>query len=135
MSTKSLNKIIVIEDEVDILTIIKYALERIGHYTVEYCNSGAKALQQIENFVPDLILMDIMMPEVDGLTVLKNIREKTPLAHIPIIFMTARSQPDEIKNYIKAGAIGVITKPFDPLTLPEKIRTIWFEQDKELDNE
>jgi len=135
MSTKPLNKIIVIEDEVDILTIIKFALERIGHLTVEYCNHSEKALQQIETFVPDLVLMDMMMPGMDGLTVLNALRQTSNLAHIPIIFMTARAQPEEIKHYLRAGAIGVISKPFDPLTLPAKLQELWNEQNKEINNE
>lgn len=131
MTKEPLHKIMVIEDEEDILTIVKYSLEKLGHFEVEYFNSGKLALQKAESSMPDLILMDMMMPEMNGLTVLSNLRQNTKIAHIPVIFMTARAQPEEIKSYLKAGAIGVITKPFDPLTLPEKLREMWNGQNKE----
>lgn len=127
---KILNKIMVIEDEIDIITIIKFSLERLGQFKVEYSSTGKNVEQQIEIFMPDLILTDMMLPEISGLSILAAIRQNPQFNQIPVIFMTAKAQPEEIKNYLKAGAIAVIAKPFDPLTLPDKLRAIWSENEK-----
>jgi len=128
MSQKLLNKILVVEDENDIRTILKFTLERLGHFTVLYCSSGIEALESAEIFSPDLILLDVMMPGMDGIETLKELRNKLPLRYTPVIFMTAKTQADEIANYKKLGAIDVITKPFDPTLLVERLWAIWKEK-------
>jgi len=125
MAVPELNKILLVEDEPDIRTIAEIALKDIGQFNVKLCCSGVEALQYAEQFGPDLILLDMMMPEMDGVETLKALQKKTALEKTPIIFLTAKAQTNEIQYYHELGALDVITKPFDPMTLAEKIRTIW----------
>jgi CheY-like chemotaxis protein len=120
-----LNKIMLVEDEPDIQAVAVLALESIGGFTVETCNSGKEAIERAGGFAPDLILLDIMMPGMDGLVTLNSLREIPEIAKIPVIFMTAKVQSHEIDYYKKQGAIGVIPKPFDPMTLSETIKDVW----------
>ncbi|OGO93863.1 MAG: hypothetical protein A3F41_01490 [Coxiella sp. RIFCSPHIGHO2_12_FULL_44_14] len=120
-----LNKILLVEDEADIQAIVKIALEDIGHLTVKCCSSGQEALQQAETFLPDLILLDVMMPVMDGITTFRALRKRPVLENTPIIFMTAKSQASEIAEYRKMGALDVITKPFDPTILADHLRILW----------
>ena len=120
-----LNRILYIEDEPDIQTVAKLALETIGGFTLEVCSSGSEAIAKAEAFAPDLILLDVMMPGMDGPTTLKNLHEMDEISNTPAIFMTAKVQPDEVKQLKDIGAIEVIAKPFDPITLSEMINGIW----------
>jgi two-component system, OmpR family, response regulator len=120
-----LKNILYIEDENDIRTIARVALEMVGKFTVRACSSGTEALEAIAEFKPDLILLDVMMPGMDGPTTLARLREHEAAADIPAIFMTAKVQPHEIQNLKGLGAIEVIAKPFDPMTLSSSIRDIW----------
>lgn len=126
MATK-LEKILLVEDEQDIQEVARLSLETIGSFTVQVCNSGKDALTEAPVFKPDLILLDVMMPGMDGLATLKTLRQSpnTDINNIPVIFMTAKAQAHEMKNYITSGAIGAISKPFDPMTLAEQIKEIW----------
>lgn len=125
MNEKKLNKILMAEDEEDIRRIAKIALEQIGHYTILLCESGGDVLRVVDHFNPDLILLDVMMPGMDGVMTYKALRKKQTFANTPIVFMTAKVQQNEINKYIELGAAGVIHKPFDPLALPERINQIW----------
>lgn len=129
MATK-LEKILLVEDEQDIQEVARLSLEAIGSFTVQVCNSGKDALSEAPIFKPDLILLDVMMPGMDGLATLKNLRQSsnTDINNIPVIFMTAKAQTNEMKNYISSGAIGAISKPFDPMTLASQIKEIWNKQ-------
>jgi two-component system OmpR family response regulator len=120
-----LQKILHVEDEPDIRTIAKMSLERIGNLTVESCESGAEALSKIAAFGPDLVLLDAMMPEMDGPEVLKALREREDTKHIPIVFMTAKVQSSEIEGYKALGALDVIPKPINPMTLHQQLKDIW----------
>ena len=122
---EDLRRIVYVEDEPDIRTIAELALTRIGGFTLEVCDSGQAALDKAPGFGPDLILLDVMMPGMDGLETLHRLREFSETADTPVIFMTAKAQRHETEYYIELGAIGVIAKPFDPLELPAKIREIW----------
>jgi CheY-like chemotaxis protein len=88
-------------------------------------SSGQEALAVVSKIQPDLVLLDMMMPGMDGLTTLQGLRANSDSASIPVIFMTAKVQDQEIKHYLEAGACGVIAKPFDPMQLAEQVRTIW----------
>ncbi len=125
MPTKSLKTILYAEDESDIRDIAKIALEELGGFDVIFCKNGREVLEKATNIQPDLLLLDVMMPEMDGPTTLRELRKLKYYQSLPVIFMTAKIQPDEIINYKKMGAIDVITKPFDPMTLSDKIMTIW----------
>lgn len=127
MDETKINKIMLVEDEDDIRIVAKYSLEKIGHFTVKYCTSGKEAIESAVAFSPDLILLDSMMPEMDGIMTFKALRELPTIKNVPIIFMTAKVQNHEIDQYMSIGAIGVIAKPFDPTELPDLINKIWIE--------
>ncbi len=121
----SLQKILFVEDDPDIQMVAQLALEAVGGYTVQMCSSGKEALAVAEQFAPDLILLDVMMPGMDGPTTLMELRKKPSLSHTPVIFMTARVQRHEIEQYLAMGAADVISKPFDPMTLSAQVADIW----------
>jgi len=125
LSQDDLSRILYVEDEPDIQAVAKLALEQVGRFTLEVCSSGQEALDKAEPFSPQLMLLDVMMPEMDGPTTLGKLREISNLGNVPAIFMTARVQPHEIQEYIDMGAVDVIAKPFDPMTLSSQIRDIW----------
>jgi CheY-like chemotaxis protein len=122
--------ILFVEDDADIRLLASIALVEIGGFSVTEAENGREALSYLNTHRPDLILMDMMMPELDGMSTLKSIKAMPNLAKIPVIFMTARVQPDEIKNYIASGALGVIIKPFDPMTLVEQVNLLWKKKDE-----
>lgn len=122
---ESLKKILYVEDEPDIAYIARLALETIGGFEVVVCENGNKALLEAPVYLPDLIMLDVMMPEMDGPATLKELRKNPILAQTPVVFMTAKVQPAEISMYKELGAIDVIPKPFDPMTLAERIKVIW----------
>jgi len=123
MST--LNKILYAEDEPDIQTITKMALSDLGGFDLKTCNNGAEAVEHAEAFAPDLILLDVMMPTMDGPSALKLIKKIDSLKNTPVIFMTAKAQSHEVQQYLDLGAIDVIAKPFDPMTLASNITDIY----------
>lgn len=120
-----LKNIMLIEDDVDIQEIAKLALCSIGGFTVTVCSSGEDALKIIKDANPQLILLDVMMPNMDGPTTFKKLKTMPEADEIPVIFMTAKVQPQEIATYKKLGVLDVISKPFDPMTLSERLQSIW----------
>jgi two-component system, OmpR family, response regulator len=114
-------RILYVEDEQDIQVIARIALEDVGGFEVDVASSGREALGQAEAFAPDLILLDVMMPGMDGPATLRGLRGKPSLASVPVIFMTAKVQSNEVDEYMRMGAIGVVRKPFDPLTLAAEV--------------
>jgi len=122
---EKLVRVLYVEDEPDIQMVARLALESIGEYTVEICGSGTDALTRAPAFQPQLILLDVMMPGMDGPGTLKKLRELPDFSGTPVVFMTAKVQPGEVSEYLALGAIGVIPKPFDPMTLSAQIQAIW----------
>jgi two-component system OmpR family response regulator len=125
---KSLKTILLVEDEPDIQTVARLSLETFGNFTVHICSGGQEALDKAPTIMPDLIMLDVMMPIMDGLSTLKALRSNPKLNSIPVIFMTAKAQSNEMKHYIESGAVGVISKPFDPQSLVQEINEIWSRQ-------
>lgn len=128
-----LERILYAEDDDDIQQIAIIALEAIGGFTLKVCNDGAEALTAIEHFDPQLLLLDVMMPNMDGPKAFTKIREIETFKNTPAIFMTAKIQPEEVSQYLEMGAIGVIAKPFDPMTLADQVRDIWKKNEKQND--
>ncbi|OEY65800.1 response regulator [Marinobacter sp. X15-166B] len=120
-----LKRIMYVEDEPDIRAVAELALVSIGGFTVKMCESGAQALACVEAFNPDLILLDVMMPGMDGRETFRALRALPALRATPVVFMTAKAQPAEVEEYQRLGAVGVITKPFDPMALPDRVREVW----------
>lgn len=124
-ATAVLHRILMVEDDEDIQVVARLALEAQGGFLVEICSSGAEAIARAPHFEPDLILLDVMMPEMDGLSTLQALRQLPHTARTPIIFMTAKVQPQEVAYYKEQGAAGIVSKPFDPMTLAATINDIW----------
>lgn len=120
-----LTRVLYVEDEPDIQMVSRLALETLGGFTVEICSSGSEALEKIAAFQPQLILLDVMMPGMDGPTTLGKLRELPQFAATPVIFMTAKVQPSEVTGYKQIGAVDVIRKPFDPMKLADNVKQIW----------
>lgn len=119
-----LQNILYVEDEPDIQAVAKLALEMVGGFMVKTCSSGEQALLEAEAFMPDMVLLDVMMPGMDGPSTLKALRERSLLAQVPVAFMTAKVQPPEVVHYKALGALDVITKLFDPMTLAAQVRAV-----------
>ncbi len=122
---EQLESILLVEDEQDIRVIARMALEKVGGFTVEIRKSGREAVERARDFAPDLILLDVMMPGMDGPATLEALRANAATSDIPVIFISARVQPREVSEYLSLGVIGVIPKPFDPMTLADEVRTLW----------
>ncbi len=120
-----LRKVLLVEDNADIRTIVKLALEKLGGLTVCACESGAEALRTLPEFQPQLILLDVMMPDMDGPTVFKRLREQPATAAITVVFLTAKTTAQELQMLRGLGALDVIAKPFDPITLHKTAKEIW----------
>lgn len=116
--------ILCVDDEHDILSIAQTSLEAIGGYQVTCCNSGPEALDALRQIQPDLVLLDVMMPNMGGPATLKAILELPNCADLPVVFMTARVQPSEVEAYMAMGAKQVISKPFDPMMLSGQVQAI-----------
>lgn len=116
---------ILTDDDEDILTIAKYALEPLKNVEIRFLKSGEETIAQAIDFQPDLIVLDVMMPNLDGIQTLKSIRSLPGIAHIPIVFFTASVHRETIKNYSKIGVVDLIIKPFDAQKLPSTIQNIW----------
>ena len=113
-----------VEDDQDILEIAMMSLEMAGGFEVLQCDNGAEALARAPGFAPDIMIFDLMMPEMSGTQLLVRMRELPALATVPVIFMTARAQPHEKRDLMEKGAVDVIVKPFDPITLGDQIKAI-----------
>ena len=111
-------KVLLVDDELDIRTIGRLSLDRIGKFETLVAASAAEALAVATAEHPDVILLDVLMPEMVGLATLAALREDPDLRAIPVVFLTARTHPGEEARYLALGAVGVIRKPFDPMTLP-----------------
>ncbi|MFP2932127.1 response regulator [Pyxidicoccus sp. 3LG] len=120
----TLRKVMLVDDEDDIRTIGNLSLSRVGGWQTVLASSGAEALEKAAAEKPDLILLDVMMPGMDGPTTFGRLRAQESTASTPIIFMTAKIQKQEVARYLELGALGVIGKPFDPMTLPAEIRKL-----------
>jgi len=121
--TPTLARILLVDDQRDIRSIVGLALWKIGGFKVKVCASGAEALAGAAEFAPDLLLLDLNMPEMDGVATLRALRSAGLAA--PAVFFTARIKPEELGRYQELGVLGVIPKPFDPLKLGAQLREMW----------
>lgn len=124
MST--LERVLYVEDDIDIREIAMMALQDVGGLTVKICESGEMALQEVDEFAPQLILLDVMMPGMDGPETLASLRRQGSVTEATAVaFMTAKVYPEELLRYRSLGVTDVIAKPFDPMTLADEVRAIW----------
>ena len=117
-----LKKILYVEDEPDIQMIARVALENVGGFELLVCSSGTEAVEKAAAFAPDLLLLDVMMPGMDGPTTLGELRKIPELSKTPVMFMTAKVQPQEVEYLKSLNVADVIAKPFDPMGLANNIR-------------
>ena len=121
----SLNTILYVEDSPFVRAAAQIALETVGGFTLKMFETGEEAVQSGSAFKPDLILLDVMLPGMDGPSTFVALRKDPLMKDIPVIFMTGKDQPSEIQYYRDLGALDVIVKPFDPATLAEQVQNIW----------
>ena len=121
----TLNRVLLVEDDPDIQQVARITLEAVGGFEVEVCDDGQQALDKAPVFQPDLILLDVMMPGMDGPTTLGELRSRAETEKTPVVFMTAKVQPQDVQRYLGLGAVDVIAKPFDPMKLCERVQEIW----------
>ncbi|HJW32170.1 MAG TPA: response regulator [Holophagaceae bacterium] len=125
MTGSALKKILLVEDDPDIRTVAQLSLETLGGFELRLAPSGQEALDMAPGFAPDLFILDVMMPGLDGPGTLAGLRRIKTLTDTPVIFMTAKVQPQEVAHLKSLGALEIISKPFDPMALPDLVRTIW----------
>ena len=114
-------RILIIDDDYRIREVTKLTLELMAEWQVLTASSGSEGLSLAETERPDAILLDIMMPDLDGMETLRNLKANSLTQHIPVILLTAKVQTNEQQQLVKLGVAGIISKPFDPLTLPSTI--------------
>lgn len=122
-----LKAVLHVDDDDDILQLARMGFEIAGEFSVHQCRSGNEALAAIKAVKPDLLLLDVSMPDVDGKTLLSNIRKIAEFAELPAVFMTAGSAGSSEAAERPAGVIGHILKPFEPLTIAAELKKIWSE--------
>ena len=115
-------RILHVDDEPDIRELVDMSLSLNPDLEVRACSSGAEAIETAAEWSPYLILLDVMMPGMDGPTTLTKLRNNQQTSGIPVVFMTARAQAREVEQFISMGAQGVISKPFDPMTLASQVQ-------------
>ncbi len=125
MAASPFRSVLYVDDDPDICEVVKTTLRCIAGLDVEAAPSGEEAIDRLFATRPDLVLMDVMMPGLDGPSTLGRIKESAVIADIPVIFLTAKVLPEEIARFLAQGAIGVIEKPFDPLALCDQLFALW----------
>jgi CheY-like chemotaxis protein len=125
MPTSPLNRICYVEDDEDIQRIVRMSLERVGKMTVQVVGDPMQAIEAMKAFKPDLVMLDWMMPGMDGPTLFRKMREMPEIKHLPVVFITAKASSSEMDELRAMGAAGAISKPFSPKDLPDQLRSIW----------
>jgi len=121
----TLTRVLMVDDDPDLRAMAHLSLTAVGGLEVELCPSGAEALARVSNLAPDLVLLDVSMPGMDGPTTLSELRNLPCMKGVPVVFMTANTQPGEVRALLALGAAAVIPKPFDPMRLPAELLEIW----------
>jgi CheY-like chemotaxis protein len=125
MNREKLTTVLYVDDEPDIREVVELSLGLVGGLAIHTCDSGERALEILPQLRPDLILLDVMMPRLDGPSTLQRLRADPELSRIPVVFMTAKAMPQEVERFKQLGAVAVIAKPFDPMRLGEQVISIW----------
>ncbi len=124
----SFEHVLIVDDEEHIRRIAELSARNVGGWRVSQASSGSEGIALAAELQPDLILLDVMMPGMDGPDTLAKLRAGEATRGIPVIFLTAKVQAREIERYLALGAIGVIAKPFDPMTFPDEVRRLFTEK-------
>ena len=122
---EELKKVLYVDDDEIVNEVVTMVLKDVGNFEVMSCSSGKEAIDKVESYAPQLILLDVMMPEMDGVETFQRLQDIPESRGIPCIFLTAKTQSHEQDEYREIGAVGVISKPFDPAMLCKDINEIW----------
>jgi CheY-like chemotaxis protein len=122
---EAFERVMCVEDDPDIRLILDFSIGRMGGFRLCLCESGMQALERVDAFKPQLVLLDVMMPEMSGPETLLKLRELPVMQGVPIVFLTAKAMQDEVEALLEHGATGIIVKPFDPVALSQNIRIYW----------
>ena len=125
MGSITLQRVLLADDEPDILEISRIALETVGGFEVLVCSSGEKLLERLSEFQPDLVVVDVLMPDMTGPEVFEEIRRRPEFDEVPVIYLTGVIQEEELEDLRKTGVADIILKPFDPMTLADRINSVW----------
>ena len=125
MPATPLTRIFYAEDDDDIQRIVRMSLERVGKMTVEVVSDPTQALQAFAEFRPDLVMLDWMMPVLDGPTLFRQMKLRPETSALPVVFITAKASQHDLDELLRLGAAGAISKPFSPKDLPDQLRAIW----------
>jgi len=125
MPDRPLQRICYVEDDEDIQRIVRLSLERVGKLTVEVVSDPMVAIDKIKAFQPDLVMLDWMMPGMDGPTLFKKMQQTPEVSALPVVFITAKASQQELDELTRMGALGTISKPFSPKDLPDQLRAMW----------
>jgi two-component system OmpR family response regulator len=125
MPATPLNRICYVEDDEDIQRIVRLSLEKVGKMTVEVVSDPLVAIERITAFKPELVMLDWMMPGLDGPALFRKMREVAETKDLPVVFITAKASQRELDELRTMGALGTISKPFSPKDLPDQLRALW----------
>jgi two-component system OmpR family response regulator len=125
MPDRPLTRICYVEDDEDIQRIVRMSLERVGKMTVAVVSDPTQAIQVISEFRPDLVMLDWMMPVMDGPTLFRQMKLRPETSALPVVFITAKAGQRDLDELKALGAVGTISKPFSPKDLPDQLRAIW----------
>ena len=125
MPERPLNRVCYVEDDEDIQRIVRLSLERVGKMTVEIVGDPTLAIDRINAVGPALVLLDWMMPGMDGPTLFRKMKQDAAVAALPVVFITAKASHADMQELNALGAAGTLSKPFSPKDLPDQLRAIW----------
>ena len=125
MPSRPLIRVCYVEDDEDIQRIVRLSLEKVGKMTVEIISDPMVAIDAMKAFGPDLVLLDWMMPGMDGPTLFRAMKQRAETSALPVVFITAKANQAELDELTAMGAAGAISKPFSPKDLPDQLRAIW----------
>ena len=125
MPDRPLERICYVEDDEDIQRIVRMSLERVGKMTVHIVTDPTAAIAAMTGFKPDLVMLDWMMPGMDGPTLFREMKKRPEIAGLPVVFITAKAAQRDLDELKALGAAGTISKPFSPKDLPDQLRKIW----------
>jgi two-component system, OmpR family, response regulator len=122
---RPLKRVLVVDDDADLLAVVSLALGGLGGLAVETCSCPLAAVEIARECGPDLVLLDLMMPTLDGFSVLRGLRENPSTGSLPVVLMSAQADMRQRSQYEAMGCVGVIRKPFDPVALPARLEELW----------
>jgi two-component system, OmpR family, response regulator len=125
MPATPLTRICYVEDDEDIQRIVRMTLERVGKMTVEVVGDPTLAIEAMTAFKPDMVMLDWMMPKMDGPTLFRQMKLRPETSSLPVVFITAKAAQSDLNELLALGAVGAISKPFSPKDLPDQLRAIW----------